>query len=220
MSASSKQSQVMSKNYMIVFVLISLLVVGVTVLAGKALVTSIIRDNKVVSAKSAANRQLKADLVSAPELVDSFSALGNQAGLLADALPNTSDLPSLIVVLENMGNDSGLTLKSVAPTDTGVLSTPGSTVSSATVAMPGAASTAASDPTVAPPPQPYEFSVNFSGTYGSLQKFLADIEVSARPMRVVGVQITGTGSSLSGEIEVETFYQATAVWPFGTETIK
>jgi hypothetical protein len=39
-------------------------------------------------------------------------------------------------------------------------------------------------------------------------------------MRVQGVQLSGTGGALSGEINLETFYQAAAQLPFGEETIK
>jgi hypothetical protein len=73
---------------------------------------------------------------------------------------------------------------------------------------------------VAPAPQTYQLTINFAGTYAGLQKLFGEFQVSARPMRVTGVQLAGTGGSLSGEIDIQTYYQAAAQWPFGTETIK
>jgi Tfp pilus assembly protein PilO len=206
--ARVKTENISNNNLMIILLLISLLVVGASALIVKTLFTSIVRDTKVVTAKSAADKQLKDDLDAAPKLVDSYATLGTQATVLADALPNGIDLPSLIVSVENMTADAGLKLKTVAPAQVAV---------DATGAGAGSTNTDASS---APAPQVYPFSVTFDGTYASLQKFLSDVETSARPMRVTGVQINGSGSALSGEIDMETYYQDKAQLPFSTETIK
>jgi hypothetical protein len=112
----------------------------------------------------------------------------------------------LIVTLENMSNNSGLQLKSVAPNSGG-----------GTVSAAGAATT--SSP-LAATAQTYPFSVTFGGTYDGLQKFLSQVETSARPMRVVGLELSGSGNALTGEIDMQTFYQAKAQLPFSEETIK
>jgi|ERR1700683_1073503 len=211
-TSKSTQADLSANNYMIIFVLITLLVLGVTALGGKLLVTSILRDGKVVKAKSVAITNLNSDITNAPQLVDSYQALGDKAQVLTDALPSTPDFPSLIVALEAMGNGAGLTIKAISPTQ---VAAGGTATGSA-----GSGAVASSDPSVPPLPQAYDFTINFSGGYGALQKFLGEVEVSARPMRVTGVQVVGTGSSLSGELSVATDYQAAAQWPFGTETIK
>ena len=189
---------------MIVMLLISLLAVGATVLIGKSLVTSIIRDNTVIKKKVAADKQLTSNLQAAPQLVESYGSLGDKAGLVADALPTRVDFPSLIVTLENMTNNSGLKLKSVAPTVADAVEAVG----------------AGGDPSTPPSPKTYKYAINFSGSYDGLTRFLGLVETSARPMRVVDLQITGSGSALTGQMDLETFYQDKAQLPFGTETVK
>ncbi len=222
-------TQLSGNNFVIVFVLVSLLVVGITGLVGRLLITSILRDSNVVKAKSAAVNQLSTDVSNAPKLVDAYLVLGKQGTVLSDALPVTPDLPSLIVALESMGNSAGVTVKSVTPTvnPDSVASGTTSTSTSATSTSPATTSVSAGTPVsgtpgadMPPTPQTYQFAMDFTGTYTSLQKLLGEVELSARPMRVVGIQITGGGPSLSGVVNIETYYQAAAQWPFGTETIK
>lgn len=191
-------------NLMIILVLITLILVGVSAFAAKNLFTTIRRDTKVLNAKNKADKQLQANIDAAPGLVSSFQSLGPQATILADALPNTSDLPSLIVALENMAGGTGLKLKTVAPgLGSAISTTPPKPVDAFT-----------------PAPKPYPYSITFDGSYVTLQRFLATLENSARPMRVVGMQVSGTGNALSGEIDVQTYYQEKASLPFGTEVIK
>jgi Tfp pilus assembly protein PilO len=204
--AANKAEKLSGNNLMIVLLLITFLVVGASVLIVKALVGSIALDVKVVSAKSKADKQLTQDVTAAPMLVDSYSALGAQAQTLSDALPNDSDFPGLIVTLENMSNSVGIKLKSVAP------------VTAVTVTVPTTTPVASADST--PTPQTYPFSITFDGTYTAVKNLLALVETSARPMRVVGLQLTGSGSNMSGEIDMQTFYQDKGQLPFSTETIK
>ncbi|HEY2004236.1 MAG TPA: hypothetical protein VGH44_03920 [Candidatus Saccharimonadia bacterium] len=204
-----QQEQLSGNNLIIVLTLITLLAVGVAGLAAKALIGSITLDNKVLKAKNLANTNLQSDVDAAPKLVDAYAALGTQAGVIADALPDTTDFPGLIVVLENMTNDAGLRLKSVAPTT-------GATAATAT----GTTTTASGDASQAPPPQPFDFSLSFDGRYDTLLKLLDHLEKSARPMRITGLQITGSGSALSGTVTAETYYQDKAQLPLSTETIK
>jgi Tfp pilus assembly protein PilO len=202
--AAIKTEQLSSNNLIIIILLVTLLVVGVTALVGKSLVTTIIRDTKVVQKKSAAEKQLKKNVEAAPKLVSSYAQMQEKAGVLADALPNTPDFASLIVTLENMTNVAGLKLKSVTP--------------AAGISAEG--ETAVGDSSVSPAPQPYKFGLVFSGTYVGLTKLLTEIETSARPMRVLDMQLTGGGSSLNGILDLETYYQAKAQLPFSTETVK
>ncbi len=206
-----KAENLSNNNLMIVMLLISLLAVGVSVLVGKSLVTTIVRDTTVVKKESAADKQLSSDKDAAPKLVDAYGQLNDKTKLVADALPTEPDFPSLIVTLENMAKTAGVTLKSVTPAQAGASSVDASA---------GATAAASTDTSVAPTPQSYKFGISFSGTYASLTKFLTVIETSARPMRVLDMQLAGGGSALSGQFDVETFYQGKAQLPFGKETVK
>jgi hypothetical protein len=213
MAASSKAAgavantteKMSGNNLTIVLVLISLLVLGITGLAAKALLTGIIRDTKVVTAKLKAEQQLKKDLEAAPKLVEAYQNLGPQSSVLSNALPNSADFPSLIVTLENMTTTSGVKLKTVSPI---------AATTTQTTPAPAAAASGAKTP------QGYDFSITFDGTLDGLKHLLGDLETSARPMRVTAVSINGSDSSLSGEIDVQTYWQDKAELPFETEIIK
>jgi Tfp pilus assembly protein PilO len=208
--AEKATQKLSSNNFIIVMLLITLLTLGISGIVVKMLFSSITRDMKVVSAKSKADKQLKENLKAAPLLVDDFNALGEEKTLLENALPTSIDFPSLMVTIENMTTVSGLKLKSIEPTLV--------TVDDAAAAGgTAAASTANSE---APQPQTYAFSIATDGTYESLQKFLQDVETSARPMRVTAVQMNGSSKSLSAQIDLETYYQDKAQLPLGKETIK
>jgi hypothetical protein len=236
--SASNKAQLSNNNLVIIMVLITLLVVGATAIVTKALVTSIMRDTKVVAAKSKADKQLKDDLTAAPQLVQAFQGLGQTANTLADALPSTADLPGLLVLLENMSNDSGVSLKSVVPVAAATAGAGGAATTSTTTApttasvgatasslaasgtSSGTAASGSATGGAAAVPQPYIFTLDFNGTYVGMLKLLGDLETSARPMRITGVQISGSGGALSGSVSVQTYFQGKAQWPFSTETIK
>lgn len=192
-------------NLMIVMLLITFLVLGGSVLIGKSLFEGIVRDTKVLNKKLAAEKQMKANVEAAPRLISSFGELGEKKVKLDDALPATPDFPSLIVTLENMTKNAGMKMKSIAPSTAGA--------GDETAA-------AAADSTAAPAPTQYGFNVTFVGSYDSLQKFLGFVETSARPMRVVDIQLAGSGSAMTGQINLVTYYQGPAQLPIGTETVK
>ena len=202
--ATTKINNLSSNNLMIVMLLISLLVVGITVLASKSLMTTIARDNKVAQKKSAAEAALKTDLANAPSLVSDTAALGLNKTVLADALPDSVDFPSLLVTLENMANSTSLKLKNVTPVVVGtavLLKSP-------------------TGPGTTPVPKPYQFAISTTGTYDSMLRMIHAIETSARPMRIVDARFDGSGSALNSEFTIETYSQAQAELPFSTETVK
>jgi hypothetical protein len=204
--AAIKAENLSSTNLIIIMLLITLLAIGAAGIIGKALVGSIVRDTKVVSAKKTAENNLKHDLAQAPSLVSAYSGLNDKARTIADALPTTPDFPGLLVTLENMTAGAGLELRTVTPSaDLGTAS--GVTAPSGDASMP-------------PTPQPYKFGLNFTGSYISLYKFLGEVENSARPMRVVDIQMAGGGNTLTGQIDIQTYYQDKAQLPFSEVTIK
>lgn len=216
MATKDPTKQLSNNNYFIVLLLLTLLVLGGAVLGGKLLVTDIIRDTKVKDAKNTANKQLDKNLTAAPQLVDRYDNLGARKNLIAEALPNTSDLPGLIALMENLSGSSGVSLKSVTPSQTATSGVASTTAPAETASTTPAATSGASKPM----PQPYAVSLTFDATYPTLQKLLEAIEQSARPMRVTSVQLTGSGSSLAVTLDLTTYYQDKADLPFNTKVIK
>jgi hypothetical protein len=219
MQATKPTDKLSSNNLLMVLLLVSLLIVGATALVAKSLIQGIVRDSSVLSKMNAAESILTKNLDSAPQLVSAYANLSVATrATLTDALPTTSDFPGLIVALENISSDSGSTLKNVSPgqvsLDPNANATAAGTVTTTTAA-------AASDGAVpVPAPKTYNYTIAFDGTYASLQKFLGDLELYTRPMRVTSLKLSGSGTALSGTVDVQTFYQDKASLPFGKETVK
>jgi Tfp pilus assembly protein PilO len=198
---SATKQNLSNNNFIILALLITLVVVGITVLVGKGLVSTIILDTKVIAKKNTANNQLASNLKSAPQLVDAYNQLVDTKKTIADALPNTSDFPGLIAQLENMAGATGVSLKSIAP-DTSVTATTVTT------------------PSDSPQPQEYKVALTTLGDYASLQKFLAAVENSVRPMKVTALQIGGSGSELTTSLSISAYYQDIATIPYKLEVVK
>jgi hypothetical protein len=203
--ATSTKKPMSNTNYGALMLVLTLVVIGVAGLVGKTLAETVVTDTKVVLAKNKANDQLKKNLEVAPRLIDNYNALGESKTLIANALPNTADLPGLIGVLENMSSSVGVTLKSVTPS-----SSVGTSVDVSVTATDAEATT----------PKAYNVSLAFDANYAALQKLLDGIERSARPMRVTAIQLTGSGASLSVQMELSTFFQDKATIPFKMEVVK
>jgi hypothetical protein len=208
----ANKQQLSNNNLLIIMVLVTVLVIGVAAFAIKFMWADITLDNRVLTAKNVADKQLTADVDAAPKLINDYNSLGADATTLADALPTSSDFPSLIVTLENLTNNAGVQLlRSVDAVPT--------TADSASLTG-GTASTVAASSSAAPQPSTYKFSMDFQVTYPALLKLLSNIELSARPIRFTGLQFNGSGNNVSGELDMETYFQGKATLPFGTKEVK
>lgn len=214
--ATTKLDSLSNNNLYIVLALVSLLVLGVTGFATKAFVKSLITNGKVLNAQGEAKDKLTGDLSAAPQLISEFNNLGPKATTIADALPNAADFANLLVILQNMGGSTGVTIQSAAPM---TFSTSGGTTTNTTTTT--TTTTTSSAPAITPPErQEFNVSITVAGSYDNLQKFLTALEKSARPMRISDAQFSGNGSQVTAQLSVTTYYQAKATLPFSTETIK
>jgi Tfp pilus assembly protein PilO len=226
-----------NNNLIIIMLLVTLLVIGISAFIVNLLVRTIALDSKLVSKKLAAEKQLKENIVAAPNLIEAYRELGEERTLLEDALPTTADLPSLLVVLENMSKDATLALSGVAETapvvavaapapaaaDTDATASDatatGTDTTGGTATTTGTAAT--TEPvSVTPKPETFAVAVTVKGSYAGLQTILDHIEKSARPMRLTGIQISGSPSQLDVTLSIETYYQKSSELPFGMETVK
>jgi hypothetical protein len=209
--ANKKVDKLSNSNYMIILLLLSLLAVGVAGISSKILISTISLDSKIVSAKDKANKQLDADLSAAPQLVSSYQTLSpGTATILNDALPGTADFPALISMLEAASVPAGITFTSISPANTATAAT----------TVPSAVTSTVGTQTMAAVAQPYAVVGQITGSYPALIKLFANLEKSARPIRVTGVELTGSGTALTGTISLTTYYQDNATLPFSTRTVK
>jgi Tfp pilus assembly protein PilO len=202
---TTKADQLSTNNLMIVMLLISLVVIGATVLFGKSLLSSIARDTTVVQKTGTAEKNIEADLVAAPSLTAAYKSLGPSTTLLADALPATPDFPSILVTFETMARTAGMSLHSIDPAGTA-----GTAPIAQTIPAEGAAVS----------PVAYPLSVSLNGTFASFQKFMMTVETSARPMRITDIKVSGSGSTTNIEATIETYYQGAAALPLSKEYVK
>lgn len=202
-SISKAGAKLNDNNYIIVILLISLVVLGITAIVGKSLVTTVIRDTKVMAKKDAADKQLEKNLVTSADLISNYKALGEKK-LIDTSLPTTRDFSGLIAMLEKMSGSAGITLKDVTPASVGA--------ADLSVKAPQAAGEAT--------PKTLLFSATVIGSYASLTAFLDAAEHASRPIRVTAIQITGSGSQLNANISMTTYYQGKASIPFKLEEVK
>lgn len=212
-SNKAAQAALAGNNLIIVLIVITFLVIGGAGVVGKALWSTISLDNKVLSAKDKADKQLTANVKNAPDLVKSYQSLNALNRVVSDALPITQDVPSMLVTLENMSAQTGLRIKSLAPVTSTVVAAAAST------AAPAATSTSDANVGV-PAPKSFQMSLAFEGTYDALTKFMKSIEMSARPMKLVNLQLSGSGNSLTGQADIQTYYQDKATLPIVMEPVK
>jgi Tfp pilus assembly protein PilO len=213
--ATRKQAEaaLAGNNLIIALIVVSFIVIALTALAGKTLWSRIALDQKVVTAKDEAASTLKQNVENAPLLVAAYSRLGELQRVVADALPNDKDSASILTTIENMGGQSGVTVRAVVP-GAGTLPTATATATGATTGTSGTATVGA------PAPQSTKFNVTVEGSFDSTVRFLKAVETSARPMKVTNMQISGN-KTLSSQLEITTYFQEkTSKLPIVTETIK
>lgn len=195
---ATKKHELSLKKYVMICTLIALLVVIIGVFASKELIGRALHNGKVLSKKQAASQQLDRNLEAAPRLVDSYRQLGPGQPVLAAALPNGADFSGLVALLETAAADAGIRLTSVTP----------------------ATATADDEKEGEQKPEQLRFVMATTGSYVSLQSFMRNLEMSARPIRVDTMQITGVGSSLSVSIGATSYYQPKASLKLKTEYVK
>lgn len=166
---------------------------------GKSLLSEILLNQRVLSAKSKALDQVKSNEAAAPKLVEDYHKLGLVADYIDRSLPSNPDYPATIAVLERIGNVSSVRIKSVAPA-------PGTGSSSSPTSGNNVTST------------PYVLSVE--GSYVGLMQFLQNIQKASWPMQVKTMSVSGESSAMKADLNINVFYKGPAVVELGKEAIK
>ncbi len=208
-----QQIELAGRN-MFVWVVIAAIAVSFCLAAGQYLFSKWQYNNKVLTAKYKASDTLSQNILNAKELktnVDALIADNNLASVktdasdsnlksILDALPTTSDPAALATSLQlAVLNRSGVTIESITvpPETDGV------------------------DPNSLPAtPQEIKFGFIVSGTYEKIQQVVKDIEHTIRPMRIDGINLTGTDKNLRAIIDATTYYQPSKSVNAAQEVIK
>ncbi len=200
----SKQT-LSTNNTIAVSAIATLVVMLVTAFLVKSLVGRILFNNKVIAKKQAASTQLALNVKAVEQLVEKYNQLENRVQLVNDALPTKPDFPTLVAMTESIAGASGVKLKAV---NTALNTTAPTAAAAAPVAV------AISGPV------PFVYSAVVSGNYDSMMKFLANLELSSRPIRVLSIVHTGATADQTVDVKLQTYYQPAADISLKKEVVK
>ena len=198
-SAKQQQAEMNFNNYLIIVILVCVLAVGATVFAGRIMVTNLLLNQKIITAKTNADDQLSQNIEAVAKLKEQYKNLGATADFLNHALPTTADYPGLVSTMANIAAISGLRLKDIGP-------------AVAVATLDGAS--------VLDGPESYGITLSVDGSYATIQAFLKNLELSARPFRVASMTITGSTPSQTLTIDILASHQKAASIVDKMETIK
>jgi Tfp pilus assembly protein PilO len=196
-----------SQSTMLITAAIAAFVLSFALVGGKALVSQIAYQNKVISAKKEAVKQLRSNVQATASLESSYKAFvstsqnvlggnpqgsgqqdGDNAKIILDALPSKYDFPALTSSLEKIMAGQNLTIESISGSDDEVNQAGNaSSPSPEAVAMP--------------------FQLAATGSYQASQSLINALDKSIRPFQVQKLQISGGESIMSIKVEAQTYYQ-------------
>ena len=200
-----------AKSSLVVIVSIATVITVFCLVSTKALLSQGAYQRHVINLRHQAVNQLNNNITAANQLVTQFNSVfensgpvnviggkndtsstalppdGDNARIVLDALPSSYDFPGLVSSLSKILLADGIAQPTVGGND-----------ESATI------SSAPSDN-----PQPVSINVPISGTtnYSGVQKLLKDLERSIRPFDITNLQIGGNDSSMTFNIQMNTYFQ-------------
>lgn len=196
-----------ANSAMVIATSIAAFVLVFGLVAGKALISQMSYQNKVIDAKKVALDQLEADLTAVDSLNESYRDFveddpnvlggdpegagpqdGDNAKLVLDALPSRYDFPALTTSLEALITAQNLQILGISGTDE--------------EATKGQQQTTGEPTAVAMP-----FQVQVSGAYPSIQNLVDVMLRSIRPFQIQSMEIAGGEDSMIANITAQTFYQ-------------
>jgi hypothetical protein len=204
---STKRLQI-DKAYarVLIAVAVTSFVVVFSLIASKALLSQRAYQGRVISAKTKAVAQLKANVNATQSLVSSYTAFvnesdnvlggnpkgtgdsdGDNAKIVLDALPSKYDFPALATSLEKIMTSQNIKIGGITGTDDEIQQ----------------------QNTAAPTPQPVNmpFQISFSGNYTSVQNLISILQRSIRPIQIQTLSLNATGQGVQATLSADTFYQ-------------
>lgn len=207
-TAITKRTLITKANRnMVVATALAAFVLVFALVAGRAMVSQIAYQQRVISAKKEALATLQADIEAVNSLELSYrqfvagnpNALGgaingggeqdgDNARIVLDALPSRYDFPALTASVEELVVGQNMQILGISGTDEEA--TQGEEQSSPN-----------------PSPVAMPFQVQASGSYGSVQDLIGAFRRSIRPFQIETLEIAGSESSMTVTINAQTFYQ-------------
>jgi hypothetical protein len=194
---SNKHLKISQANSnILIAVSVTTAIVIFSLVAAQALVKQMNYQNKVIGLRSKASSQLSKNVKAATTLNESYKAfdtapesvIGNSeknSKIVLDALPSKYDFPALATSLQGMITGSGAK-GSISGTDN---------------------EAQAEQDSANPSPVEIPIQVAANGSFGAVQKLIADAERSIRPIKINQVSLTGSDANMQLTFSAITYYQ-------------
>ncbi len=212
----SKLSRVSTTQVIALSVVACIILLFILGIVGRNFVGKISHNSKVIGKKQDAEKQLKANLKALPELQRSYDSLGDRRDILDKALPVDSHFPQLVASMEVLAAASNVAIFNVSPSGT---TTPGAAASTPTTTTAPTTPTTVAAPATAASPQQFGFAVQVKGSYKDIMTFLNNLQLSARPIVVTNVQLSGNTGVISASCTMVTYFYNPPVLQDKTEVV-
>lgn len=188
--------------------------------ATKTFVSQAAYQNRVISAKRDAVRQLEDNISAVEKLKNSYKAFvststnalgglpegvsdrdGDNAKIVLDALPSSYDFPALATSLDKLIVGQNVQINSIAGTDDELAQ-------------------AANQSSADPQPAPIPFQLSVTSDYDGTKRVISAFERSIRPIQIKTIDISGDSKDLTLSIEAQTYYQPSKSMNIQTKVVK
>lgn len=189
-------------------------------IAGRAMITQIAYQQRVIDAKKEALATAQADLEALGSLEQSYRQFvesdpnvlsgsvsgngeldGDNARIVLDALPSKYDFPALTTSLEELILKQGMQIQDISGTDE-------------------EAQQSGQQVSANPEPVAMPFQVQANGSYGAAKDLVGAFLRSVRPFNILGMELSGSESSMTVTIDAETYYQPEKQLSITEETVE
>lgn len=199
----SKRTKIMqASSTMFVAVAVAAVVVAFSLVSLRFLWQKKSYNDRVISAKTKARNQVEQNVTNLDKLSQLYPDLNSgsiNSTTILHALPPTYDYAALASTVEALARRSGVSFSGAIGED---------------ASDNAVASAATSTPVEIP------LTIQVTGNYDAIKKFLGNLEKSIRPVNVATVTYSGTNSTLRATITASTYYQPVRDLEPGKETVQ
>jgi Tfp pilus assembly protein PilO len=196
--ASVKHLQIDKANTMVLIATaVTTAIVVFSLVATQTLYKQLKYQNKVISMRNKANKQLVSNIKAIESLGVSYKTFDNasesiigtsdkNSTIILNALPSKYDFPALTTSIEKIIVGSGAKVTSITGSDNEAAAEQNS-INPTTVEIP--------------------FQITANGSYATIQKLITDIQRSIRPIKIISVTLSGSDNNMQCSISAVTYYQ-------------
>lgn len=199
---SKREQIVKAGSTVFIAVAIAAVAISLSIVCSRFLWQSKNYNDRVISAKTAARKQIEDNLNNLKSLAEKYPELENSATnptVILHALPDTYDYPALSSSFEFLAQNAGVQLVGQIGQDN---------------------SAAAENTSADPKPIEVPFDIEVRGSYGAIAQFTLNLEHSIRPIVIKNIRYSGTATSLRASMQAVTYYQPKRILDVSRSTVQ